>query len=123
VSSPRTILVVNDQPGLLKGAGKLLRDAGYSVLEAANGADALELAREQTPSLVLLDLVMPGIDGYEVCRRLKFNPSTKAIPVVVMTGHKLTADDRTVGLNAGADAYITLPLQRDELLETVSSFF
>lgn len=104
--TPR-VLVVDDTPAHIRMLVGALRKE-YEILVATNGEQALELARSETPDIILLDIVMPGWDGYEVCRRLKSEPGTAAIPVIFITGKADDADELT-GLDLGAVDYITKP--------------
>jgi class 3 adenylate cyclase len=101
------ILIVDDEPINLKVLAAILED-DYEVCEASNGREALSFARESTPDLILLDVMMPGIDGYEVCRKLKDDPATKDIPVIFLTS-KTEVEDETEGFLAGAVDYIAKP--------------
>jgi diguanylate cyclase (GGDEF)-like protein len=112
------ILIIEDEPHLRIILEKQLRDAPdvrYDVRSAEDGVKGLEEIRRDPPELILLDVMMPGMDGYEVCRQLKANPLTSRIPVIFLTA-KTTLDDRLEGLNAYADDYVTKPWDRQELL-------
>ncbi|HSQ61444.1 MAG TPA: response regulator [Acidobacteriota bacterium] len=112
------ILVVEDEPHLRIILERQLRDAPdaqYDVRSAEDGIKALEEVRRDPPELILLDVMMPGMDGYEVCRRLKASPLTSRIPVIFLTA-KSSLDDRLEGLNVYADDYVTKPWERKELL-------
>ncbi len=115
-----TVLVVDDTSDNLKMISGLLRDR-YRLKVANNGAKALEIAAGAVaPDLILLDIVMPGLDGYAVCERLKSDPRTKAIPVVFMTG-RTEAGDRDRGLRLGAADYLTKPVDPAVLRERVAA--
>jgi PAS domain S-box-containing protein len=114
------ILVVDDFEDGRVVASTFLRHAGFDVTEAANGTQALALAMAG-PDLVILDVNLPDIDGFEVCRRLKSDPATAAIPVVHLSAAHREVDDRVQGLEGGADAYLTLPVRSEELIATVNS--
>lgn len=112
------ILVIEDEPHLRIILEKQLRDAAdvkYDVRSAEDGIKGLEEVRRDPPELILLDVMMPGMDGYEVCRRLKSSPLTSRIPIIFLTA-KATLDDRLEGLNAYADDYVTKPWDTAELL-------
>ncbi len=112
------ILVADDDPGV-RGAIELhLKVEGFEVLEAEDGPSTLEIARREAPDLVLLDVMMPGMDGFEVCRRLRADPRTTHIPVIVLTAKSL-AVDKVVGLAAGADDYVAKPFDPDELVARI----
>ncbi|MEK7347976.1 MAG: response regulator [Candidatus Eisenbacteria bacterium] len=112
------ILIIEDEPHLRIILEKQLRDASdvhYDVRSAEDGIKGLEEVRRDPPELILLDVMMPGMDGYEVCRQLKLSPLTSRIPIIFLTA-KATLDDRLEGLNAYADDYVTKPWEREELL-------
>ena len=115
-----SILVVDDSPPILEIVSKFLQKAGFGVLTAENGEDALQQVDHIQPDLILLDIMMPGIDGYETCRRLKENKATKDIPIIFMTA-LAEATDKVKGLELGAVDYITKPLQLKELLARVDT--
>ena len=108
------ILVVDDEDRNRRLLAAMLEAEGYAALEAAGGAQALELARESPPDLVLLDIMMPGMDGYEVARQLKADAATKTIPVVMVTALD-DRESRLRGLKAGAEEFVTKPVDRNEL--------
>ncbi len=112
--SPATILIVDDEMQNCKLLEALLRPEGYSTLSAANGADALASIAERAPDLILLDIMMPGMDGCQVATKLKANPATSSIPIIMVTA----LNDRSArlsGLNAGAEDFLTKPVDRAEL--------
>ncbi|MBP2336212.1 serine phosphatase RsbU (regulator of sigma subunit)/DNA-binding response OmpR family regulator [Saccharothrix coeruleofusca] len=116
---PAHILVVDDfETSRCLTAGRLRR-GGHEVTEVVTGAQALRVLGEQDVDLVMLDVRLPDIDGYEVCRRIKADPRTSAIPVIHVSATPVGTDTRTAGLNRGADAYLTEPVDPDELLATV----
>ena len=110
-----TILVVDDDPKIRSVLGRGLRFEGYDVQIAASGQEALQLARETTFDLVVLDLTMPRMDGLEVCRRLRRGVN---VPILMLTARSAVAD-RIVGLDSGADDYLTKPFDFEELLAHV----
>ena len=114
------ILVVDDRPSNVKALRIRLSSAGYEVLEALNGPDALALVAQESPDLVLLDLMMPGMDGYEVCRRIKAQQGAAFIPVVIVTA-KTETEAVVKGLEIGADEYVTKPFAPLELMARVKS--
>jgi two-component system, OmpR family, response regulator MprA len=113
--APRRILVVDDDPMVATTIQRVLRPEGYEVDVALGGAAALEQARAHRPDLVVLDLMMPGIDGLEVCRQLRANGS---LPILMLTARSGTAD-RVRGLDTGADDYLVKPFAYSELLARV----
>ncbi len=112
------ILIVDDNPENLSVLFEYLSGPGFTVLVAQNGEDAIELIKENTPAIILLDILMPGIDGFETCKRLKENSETKDIPVIFMTALSDTVD-KVRGFEAGAVDYITKPFQYEEVLARV----
>ena len=117
--SQEPILIVDDNTNNLKVLAQSLRSAGWIVAIAKNGETALKQAVHTPPALILLDVMMPGIDGFETCQRLKANPDTMAIPIIFMTALSDTVD-KVKGLSIGAVDYITKPFQAEEVLARVS---
>jgi diguanylate cyclase (GGDEF)-like protein len=115
---PESILVVDDDPDITRFVEVNLRSAGYDVSVASDGEEALEKAGLLGPDLVLLDVMMPRIDGFEVAQRLRRNPQTAATSIIMLTA-KALATDKVVGLTAGADDYIIKPFDPIELLARV----
>ncbi len=115
-----TVLIVDDYAPNLCGLGLLLEKADYTVLTATNGRDALEIVRSRRPDLVLLDVVMPGISGLEVCAELKRNADTRFIPVVLISAAQ-ERQTRLAGLEAGADDFLNKPVDLEELTTRVRS--
>jgi DNA-binding response OmpR family regulator len=109
------ILVVDDEPDALELIAFNLKPAGFEVLTAADGETALKLARTTQPALIVLDLMLPQIDGLEVCKILRRDPATAAIPIVMVTA-KTGEIDRVLGLELGADDYVTKPFSPRELV-------
>jgi diguanylate cyclase (GGDEF)-like protein len=114
------ILVVDDDPDILQFVEMNLDMEGFDALTAGSGRVALELARERPPDLILLDVMMPEMDGLTVLRRLRSSPATSSIPVVLLTA-KALAEDRVRGLDLGADDYITKPFDVEELMARVKA--
>src|SRR5882762_9832480 len=115
-----TILIVDDTPANLGVLVETLGTAGYSLMVAEDGEEALTQTEQTQPDLILLDVMMPGIDGFETCRRLKAQPHTRDIPVLFMTALSETAD-KVKAFAAGAVDYITKPIEHDEALARVST--
>ncbi len=119
MNHPPCILVVDDNPFVLQVSSRILRDAGYAVIEAASGAEGLRLAREHTPDLILLDVVMDKPNGVEICRQLKADPALAHSFVILFSGIKTESEDQAVGIEAGADGYFTRPISNRELVARV----
>jgi len=109
------ILVVDDEPEAVELVEFNLKQAGYAVVTAVDGTEALTKARAISPSLIVLDLMLPEIDGLEVCKMLRRDPATAAIPIIMLTA-KAAEIDRVLGLELGADDYITKPFSPRELV-------
>ena len=117
-----TILVAEDSLEQRSLYVEILTAAGYRVLEASDGAEAVAIVRQQRPGLVLMDVTMPGTSGWNAVRALKDDPETAAVPIIVITG--LAASwDRDASIAAGADQYIAKPVSPPHLLEEVRKFF
>ena len=112
------ILLVEDNETILEAFSVLLTESGYPVIKAASGRDALELAEEHAPGLVLLDLGLPDMNGLEVVRELKAKETTARIPVIAITGHALDTD-RDACMAAGCDGYVTKPVDTRQLLDLI----
>ncbi|PYR82584.1 MAG: DNA-binding response regulator [Acidobacteria bacterium] len=113
----KTVLVVDDEPSIAQIAGDYLRHGGFCVLTASNGVDALALAREQRPDLIVLDLGLPRMDGLEVAKTLRREGN---VPIIMLTA-RIEESDRLVGLELGADDYMTKPFSPRELVARVRS--
>ena len=113
----QTILVVEDEENLLQALKYKLEKEGYSVLTAGDGEKGLEIAREANPDLIILDIMLPKLDGFEVCRILR---RESTIPILMLTA-KAEEVDRVVGLELGADDYVTKPFSMRELLARVKA--
>lgn len=109
------ILIVDDEPDAVELVDFNLKQAGFDVAVAADGAEAVKKARSFSPSLVVLDLMLPELDGLEVCKILRRDPATAGIPIIMLTA-KASEMDRVVGLEIGADDYITKPFSPRELV-------
>ena len=120
MSKQRAILIVDDTPANLKLLVDILDAAGYATSGASNGTDALAMIAAHPPDLVLLDIMMPGMSGYEVCERIRANPDTALLPVVLCTSLD-PQRERVKGIEAGADDFLTKPINRPELMARVKS--
>lgn len=120
LSSPSvTILNVEDSAITRAATSALLQQAGYHVIEAGSGTEALQLAVSQRPHLILLDVELPDLNGYEVCRRLKSDSLTKLIPILQISGSLVDGGDKVRGLDSGADAYLLKPVEAAEMKATI----
>ncbi len=116
----RRILIVDDEPNILLSLDFLMRKSGYTVLLARNGTEALEHIQQSKPDLILLDIMMPDVDGYEICQKTKSDSKTSHIKIIFLTA-KSKESDIAKGLEMGADAYITKPFTNKILLEQVKT--
>lgn len=115
-----TILIVEDEKDIVKMLDYNLKKEGYKVLAADDGEDALDMAKSRQPDLILLDLMLPGLDGLEVCKELKSERKTRSIPVIMLTA-KAQESDKVVGLELGADDYVTKPFSPRELIARIKA--
>ena len=118
--APRTVLVADDDDDILQLVSFRLERAGYTVVTAADGQQALAAARQHQPDLAVLDVMMPGLNGYEVTRQLRADPATAAIPVILLTARVQEADVSR-GFEAGADDYLRKPFSPQELRSRVQA--
>ena len=117
---PKEILIVEDEPGVVVALQFLLQQQGHKVLVAERGEDALELIYKYKPDLVLLDIMLPGISGWEVCEIIRLNPDYRDIKIVFLTAR---GDESEIarGLALGADAYITKPFSNEQLIAKINT--
>lgn len=118
-NTPIRVAVVDDDPDMVKAIRVMLNLAGAEVLEAISGVAGYLLIKRELPDAVLLDIMMPDIDGFEVCRKLKLNPSTKDIPVVFVTARR-GQEHIDLGLSLGAQGCISKPFSPDYLIDTIA---
>src|SRR5262245_32410245 len=112
------VLVVDDETKNVKLLEALLLPRGYAVVKAYDGEEALRQVQQEQPDLIRLDIMMPRLDGFEVCKRLKDREETRLIPVIIMTALG-QVEDRIKGIEAGADDFLTKPVHRDELMARI----
>lgn len=117
----KRILVVDDEMDLVETLRFSLELEGYEVLTSYNGEEALHLARNNQPDLILLDVMLPKMDGYKVCRLLKFDARYKHIPILMLTA-KAQEKDRITGQETGADEYITKPFEMEDLMKKIRKY-
>lgn len=115
-----TVLIVEDTPSERELISHYLQEEGYSVIHAVTAKEGLEKAIASPPHVIVTDVVMPGMSGFELCRSLKRSPETENVPVVICSS-KDQAIDRLWGMRQGADAYLTKPFDREELLKVIKS--
>ncbi len=117
---PEKILIVDDDLDTLRLVGLMLQHQGYRITAASSGIQAISLSQTEKPDLILLDIMMPEMDGYEVARKLRSDPNTTTIPIIMFTA-KTQVDDKVAGFEAGADDYLTKPTQPRELFAHVKA--
>ena len=118
MENSKKILIVDDDKDFLKALTIVLEDKGYSIVAATDGAQALELARTESPNLILLDIMLPGMNGFKVCRFLKFDENYKDIPIIIISA-KADQEDKRLGKQMGTELYITKPFENEELLHAI----
>ena len=121
MTAARTVLVVDDHEDNRRILRDLLRSAGYDIVEATTGEDGVAAARARTPDLILMDIQLPGIDGYEATRRIKADEALRRIPLIVVTSYALSGDDAKA-IAAGADAYVAKPFSPRAMLAKIREY-
>jgi two-component system cell cycle response regulator DivK len=121
VTTRRVVLVVDDHEDNRRILRDLLASAGYEVIEATTGDDGVAMAKARTPDLILMDIQLPGIDGYEATRRIKADDALRRIPLIVVTSYALSGDDAKA-LAAGADAYVAKPFSPRAMLAKIREY-
>ena len=116
----KKILIVEDDPSFLRAISHIVEKEGYEVTYASNGMTGLRMAKEDKPDLLILDIMLPGIDGFEICYQLRHEPETAKLPIIMLSA-KGQETDKTTGLEVGADEYLTKPVDRAVLLEKVTA--
>jgi two-component system cell cycle response regulator DivK len=117
----KTILIIEDEPRNMKLLRDLLQRFGYETMEATGGEQGVELAKARIPNLILMDIMMPKMDGYEATQILKADTKTKHIPIIALTSYAMKGD-RERALEAGCDGYIAKPVDIQEILKAVEHF-
>jgi DNA-binding response OmpR family regulator len=112
------VLIVDDEPFIVETVRFALEQAGYECLVAADGEEAMQIARSAEPGLILLDIMLPKLNGFQVCRLLKFDERYRHIPIIMLTA-RTQARDRLLGLEIGADEYLTKPFELPELIRAI----
>lgn len=120
MANKKKILVVDDERDLVGILEARLKAAGYEVIAAFDGAEGLEKAREEKPDLILLDVMMPKMDGYQVCRLLKFDEKFKEIPIILLTARNQPRDQQ-LGEQVGVNHYMSKPFENEELLQKIKA--
>ena len=118
MAEKKKILVIEDEPHIVKLVTFILESDGYEVIQAFVGAEGIEKAKKEQPHLVVLDIMMPGMDGLEVAKILTKDPKTNFIPILMLSS-KAQFEDKMMGIDAGALDYITKPFEKEELLQKV----
>ena len=116
----KKILIVDDEPEIVDVLSARLETQGYEIVTGSNGEEALQKAKEQSPDLIICDVMMPPPNGFQVCRTIKDDPELKDIPVILLTA-KAAESDKFWGTESRADEYITKPYNSDELLSKVKN--
>ncbi|MBA4386996.1 MAG: two-component system response regulator [Verrucomicrobia bacterium] len=119
METKKKILVVEDEPQIRLGLKMRLERNGYEIVEAEDGVAGLSMARTEKPDLIILDIMLPKMDGYQMARMLKFDEKFKSIPIVMLTARSQQTD-RDTGQAVGADAYLTKPFKSEELLAAIA---
>ena len=118
----KKILVVEDDPSALRFIEYTLQQEGYHILSAEDGLEGIKKAQDEHPDLIILDVMLPGIDGYEVCYQLRQKPETSTVPIIMLSA-KARQEDKNIGLKMGADEYLTKPADPTVILAKVKALF
>lgn len=117
----KKILVVEDDPTSLKFLELILNKEGYQVMTASNGLEGLRKAKQESPDLLILDVMLPGFDGFEICHRLRIEPNTAELPILMLSAKGQESDQNTAA-RVGANAFLSKPVDRIVLLNKVTEF-
>jgi len=115
------ILIVDDEKDIVETLSFMLNAKGYEIISAYDGEEGLKLAKEEKPDLIILDVMMPKINGYKICRLLKYDAKYKNIPIVMVTARSQD-NDKLIGEETGADEYITKPFEFSDILEVINKY-
>lgn len=115
----KTILIIDDDPNIIALLENFIKPMGFEILTASDGMAGLELARTKRPALILLDIMLPKLDGYKISRFLKFDDTYSSIPIVMLTA-KSDAKDQQIGKQTGADAYVTKPFNKNDIVKLIN---
>lgn len=116
----KKILIIDDEESFIEPVKFFLEKQGFSVVSVTDGLGGLQAAREEIPDLILLDLMLPGMNGYQVCRLLKFDSKYKEIPIIIISA-KDTDEEKSLGKESGSDLYMTKPVNFDGLVEKIKN--
>jgi DNA-binding response OmpR family regulator len=120
ITIPKKILIVEDDPSFSRAINHIVQKEGYDVITASNGMAGLRMAQGEKPDLLILDVMLPGLDGFEICSRLRQDPLTAKLPIIMLSAKGQEAD-KTTGLKVGANEYLTKPVDRVLLLDKITS--
>jgi DNA-binding response OmpR family regulator len=116
----KKILIIEDDPSFSRAINHIIEKEGYAVITANNGLTGLRMAQGEKPDLLVLDVMLPGLDGFEICNRLRRDPLTATLPIIMLSA-KGQESDKTMGLKLGANEYLTKPVDRALLLEKITA--
>lgn len=119
--SKKRILIIDDEQDLVEMLKLRLESVGYEILDAYDGKTGLDKAKEEKPDLILLDLMLPKMDGYQLCRILKFDEEYKRIPIIMLTA-RAQEKDKDQGMTCGADEYVAKPFEPNELVTVIQKY-
>ena len=117
----KQILIVDDDPNIVALLKTFIKPLGHDVVSSSDGMSGLQMARTIKPALILLDVMLPKLDGYKICRFLKFDENYRQIPIIMLTA-KSDSHDEEIGMQTGADAYITKPFTKDDIIQTIGKY-
>ncbi len=115
------ILIVDDEKDIVETLSFMLEAKGFEIISAYDGEEGLKLAKEESPDLIILDVMMPKINGYKICRLLKYDAKYKNIPIIMVTARSQDTD-KLIGEETGADEYITKPFEFSDVLEVINKY-